>query len=231
MFARTILAGSVFVTSLFVPVLTFSQQKPPVSSVPVVREFPATMGQSVTAGKTPIGTKVSAKLSVAPLVDGVVYPKNATFSGEVTESVAKSSAGPSRLAIVMNSVQWKGGSASIKVFLTGWYYPTRIAVGQNLDYGPADTTVNWKTWNGAGAYPTPNAPGVEPFPGHDSDRSPNAVPNTPVAVTLEHPVMMKHVESAHSVDGSVAITSTHSNIKLDKLTDYVLATGEIVAAK
>ncbi len=48
------------------------------------------MKQDVTAGKTPVGTKVQAKLQVATLVDGTVLPKNTVFSGEVTESVAKS---------------------------------------------------------------------------------------------------------------------------------------------
>ena len=48
------------------------------------------MKQDVTAGKTPVGTKVQAKLQVATLVDGTVLPKNTVFSREVTESVAKS---------------------------------------------------------------------------------------------------------------------------------------------
>lgn len=229
MFARTILAGSVLSTLLFVPVFTIGQEKAVAGPVsPGVREFPVIMQQSVTAGKTPTATKVSAKLSVATLVDGVVYPKNAIFSGEVTESVAKTDTSPSRLAIRMDSVLWKGGSAALKVFLTGWYYPTRIAVGQDLLYRPIDTTVNWKTWNGTGAYPGPN---VEPFPGSDSNRGPTSVPNTPVAVTLENPVMMKHVESHRNGDGSLAITCIRSNIKLDRLTDYVLATGERAAPK
>jgi hypothetical protein len=42
---------------------------------------------------------------------------------------------------------------------------------------------------------------------------------------------MKHVESVINADGSVTLTSMHSNIKLDKLTTYVLATGDLVPKK
>jgi len=40
-------------------------------------EFPVIMRQNVAAGKTPVGTKVQAKLVVATLVDGVVVPQDA----------------------------------------------------------------------------------------------------------------------------------------------------------
>jgi hypothetical protein len=39
---------------------------------------------------------------------------------------------------------------------------------------------------------------------------------------------MKNVESDRSSDGAVALTSTHSNIKLDKTTTYVLAVGDLL---
>ena len=47
------------------------------------------MRQSVTAGKTPVGTEVQAKLVVGTLGDGTVFPKNAIFSRKVIESVAR----------------------------------------------------------------------------------------------------------------------------------------------
>jgi len=47
------------------------------------------MRQSVTAGKTPVGAEVQAKLVVGTLGDGTVFPKNAIFSGKVIESVAR----------------------------------------------------------------------------------------------------------------------------------------------
>jgi hypothetical protein len=231
MFTRTILAGSVLFVLVFGSAAVLGQEKAAAPSSPGVREFPVTMQQNVTAGVTSVGTKISAKLLVATLVDGVVFPRNAVFSGEVTESVAKSATQPSRLAIRMDSVQWKNGLAPIRVYLAPWYYPTRIDEGQNLAYGPTDTSVNSRTWNGAGTYPDPKSPASQPFPGRDSDRNQDSVPNTSLAINMDHRVMMKNVESARNNDGSVAITCTRSNIKLDKLTAYVLATGALGAGK
>ena len=68
-------------------------------------ELPVIMRQNVAAGTTPVGTKVQARLAVATLVDGVVVPRDAVLSGEVTESVAKSAIDPSRLAIRMDSAR------------------------------------------------------------------------------------------------------------------------------
>lgn len=39
---------------------------------------------------------------------------------------------------------------------------------------------------------------------------------------------MKAVESAKNSDGVMAIVSRNSSIKLDKLTTYVLATGDLL---
>jgi hypothetical protein len=213
-------------------VVIYAQQKAAASpSAPAAREFPVFLEQKVTAGTTPVGTKITAKLTVATLVDGVVFPRNTEFSGEVTESVAKSATGPSRLAIRMDSAQWKNGSAPIKVYLTGWYYPTRFDEGQRVAYGPANTSVTWKTWNGAGTYPDPNSPASQPFPGREAGGNPDSGPSAPLAVTSDHRVMMKDVESARNSDGSVVITCKRSNIKLDKATSYVLAAGELVPSK
>jgi hypothetical protein len=82
--------------------------------------------------QTPVGTEVQAKLVVGTMGDGAVFPKNATFSGKVIESVANTSTEPSRLAIRMDSVQWKDGSATVKIYLTAWIYPTTMATGQDL---------------------------------------------------------------------------------------------------
>src|SRR5271169_5869371 len=69
-------------------------------------ELPVLMRQNVVAGTTPVGTKVQATLALATMVSGVVVPQDAIFSGEVTESVARSATNPSRLAIRMDSAQW-----------------------------------------------------------------------------------------------------------------------------
>ena len=192
-----------------------------------VKEFPVNMKQSVTAGATPVATKVQAKLVVATLVDGTVFPQNTLFSGEVIESVAKSATDPSRVAIRMDSAQWKNGSAPIKVYLTAWFYPVIAAMGQDLSYGPPKPAS--QTWNGAGTYPDSNSPASRPFPSQDMSRSAESAPESPVYTVSKRRVPMKDVESEGNNDGAVAITCKRFNIRLDKLTTYVLATGDLPA--
>ena len=206
---------------------TFGQQKPAPSSSSSppsgAREFPVTMQQNVTAGKTPAGTKVQAKLEVATFVDGAVIPRNAVFSGEVIESVAKTKTEPSRMAIRMDSVQWKGASAAVKIYLTVWYYPVQEQTGQDLQYGPQQSAKG--TWNGQGQYPDPNSKSYKPFPGSDTDKKNSTVPDTPNATTSNHRVPMKDVERTNGADGILTLTSKRTNIKLDKLTTYVFSGG------
>lgn len=205
------------------------QRKPTAStSPPGTEEFPVLLQQSLTAGKTPAGTKVQAKLEVATLVSGTVIPRNAVFSGEVVASAAKTKSAPSRLAIRMNSVQWKNGSAAVKIYLTAWYYPARDAMGQDLQYGPQEPAN--RTWNGQGQYPDPNSKSYKPFPGSDSGKD-SAVPDTPSAAASNHRVLMKDVEYANGTDGSLALVCKRTNIKLDKLTTYVLSSGDLLPAK
>ena len=94
--------------------LLHSQQLPQPSTSSTSTDFPVVMRQNIVAGKTPVGSKVQANLVAATLVNGVVVPRNAVLSGEVTESVKKSASAPSRLAIRMDSAEWKKGSAPIK---------------------------------------------------------------------------------------------------------------------
>ncbi len=216
------------IVMLFPAIALFGQQKPTSVTPLGVREFPVVMQKGVAAGKTPVGTKVEARLEVATLVAGTVVPKNAVFSGEVIESVSKTKSTPSRLAIRMNSVLWKNGSSPIKAYLTAWYYPTRDEAGQNLQYGPTEPAS--KTWNGAGAYPDPNSKVYKPFPEADSDKG-NSVPDTPSSITATHHVLMKDVEYASSQDGGITLVSNHTDLKLDKLTVYVLAADDQPLAK
>jgi len=186
------------------------------------------MQQSVAAGKTPVGSKIQAKLGLATLSQGTVIPRNAVFSGEVTESVAKTKADPSRLAIRMDSVQWKDGTATVRVFLTAWYYPQKDMNGQDLQYGPQEPAN--RTWNGQGQYPDPNSKVYKPFPGSESDKG-SSVPDTPSSATSNRRVLMKDVESVRTDNGDLELVSKRSNIKLDKLTTYVLAVGDLLPAK
>jgi hypothetical protein len=201
----------------------------PATSTPAgVQEFPVILQQNVAAGKTPAGTRIEAKLEVPTLVNGTVIPRDAVFSGEVIESVAKTATNPSRLALRMDSVKWKNGSASVRAYLTAWYYPERDETGQDLQYGPQQPAN--RTWDGQGQYPDPNSKVYKPFPGSDSGKSDSA-PNTPVATTANHPVRMKDVETASSNDGAIAIVCKRANLKLDKLTTYVFEGSDLLPAK
>lgn len=205
----------------------WGQQKPE-TPAPGLQEFPVVFQQNITAGKTPAGTKIQAKLAIATLVNGTVVPRNASFSGEVVESVAKTATQPSRVSLRIDSVSWKNGSAPVKVYLTAWYYPSVAESGQNLQYGPEQSLA--RTWNGAGAYPDPNSPAYKPFPSGDSDKK-DSVPDTPNSVTSKRRAQMKDVETERGSAGTITLVSKRGNLKLDRVTTYVLSSGEIPAAK
>jgi hypothetical protein len=184
------------------------------------QEFPVTLRQKIVAGVTPVGTRVEANLTMATLVSGKVVPVGATFSGEVVESSAKSTDAPSRLAIRMNDVRWKKGSIDFKAYLTAWYYPPRSPLE---DHEHDRNGIHGDIGMQRGG--PPESP--EPYPGHSS---PNGLdlPPAPTSSVSDHRVLMKDVEPENESDGTIAIKSTHFNIKLDKSTTYVLATGELL---
>jgi len=192
------------------------------------REFPVLMQQNVVAGKTPVGTKVRAKLQIATLVDSVVCPRNAELIGEVVESTAKTATDASRLAIRMDSVEWKDKSVPVKVYLTEWYYPMMaVEPAQNLQYGPEQPAK--KTWNGQGMYPPQSGP-YYPFPRKDEDPDTKA-PNVPSNRLSDHRVPMKDLDVVTSREGTVALVSRRTNIKLDKMTVYVFAASDLLPQK
>ena len=203
-------------------------QQPPQSSSPLMgTEFPIFMKQNIVAGKTPVGTKIQAKLVTATLVNGVVVPRDAILSGEVTESVKKSASDPSRLAIRMDSADWKKGSVPIKAYLTAWYYPEAAATNQDLSYQPADAANSKKNWNGMGTYPDPNNPiSQQKFPVGDSSKDAGPESGSPASNISKHRVLMKNVQSIRNPDGAVVLTDQHSDLKLDRITTYVLASGD-----
>lgn len=234
MFSKTIAAGFTVLTIALSSAGLFSQQTPAASGCTGACEFPVTLRQNVAAGKTPAGSRVEAKLVLATLVNGTVIPRDAILSGEVTESVARSASEPSRIAIRMDSAQWKNGSAAVKVYLTAWIYPAVAGMSpQDLSYEPPDAANSKKNWNGMGTYPDPNNPiSQQKFPGREADKdSGTATAPAPASTISKHRMLMKNVESQHNGDGSVALTSVHSNIKLDKLTTYVFAAGDLLPAK
>jgi len=222
MFLRTVLPTLIVCT--FPPALLWGQAGTPAKSP----DFPVVLQQTVTAGKTPVGSKIQAKLSIATLLNGTVIPKNATLSGEVTESAAKTASDPSRLAIRMQAVEWKTGTSAIKLYFTGWYYPAVDQAGQDLQYGPQQPAT--RTWNGQGQYPDSSSHVYRPFPGGGSDKD-SSVPDTPSSKTGSNAVAMKDVEARRTSDGTIVLTSKHSNVKLARYTTYVVSTGDTVPQK
>ena len=193
---------------------------------PPVSEYPVTMRQNIVAGTTPVGTKIEARLTLATLQNGTVIPEGAIFSGEVVESTAKTLKNPSHLAIRMNSVRWKKGSLPVTAYLTSWYYPllppdspeseqTRsFSVGRRNRSGiPASDSSQPDGRSNPTARTPPSGP---PLPDITPRISNKRVP-------------MKDVDSEIKKEGIVSLSSEHSDIKIDKSTTYVLATGELKA--
>ena len=195
-----------------------AQSKPPATSQSLAQEFPVNMRENVTAGRTPIGTKVEASLTLATLVNGTVFPVGATLVGEVVESTAKSVSAPSRLAIRMDSVRWKKQSADVKVYLTSWYYPVMVAAEDLSNDAPPG--IGGPLGRGGSRRGVPSS---QPFP---SDSAPG-----PTSTVSDHRIVMKDVNSVHLDDGTLAITSSRLNLKLDKTTTYVFATANLMPDK
>ncbi|MFZ0317838.1 MAG: hypothetical protein WAL56_01830 [Candidatus Sulfotelmatobacter sp.] len=211
--------------------LLHSQQLPQPSTSSTSTDFPVVMRQNIVAGKTPVGSKVQANLVAATLVNGVVVPRNAVLSGEVTESVKKSASAPSRLAVRMDSAEWKKGSAPIKAYLTAWYYPEAAAANQDLSYQPQDAANSKRNWNGMGTYPDPNNPiSQQKFPAGDSSKDAGNAPASPASSISRRPASMKNVQAIRKPDGTVVLIDQHSDLKLNKVTTYVLASGDSVPA-
>jgi hypothetical protein len=190
--------------------ITFvGQQTPATPASPVATEFPVLMRQNIVAGKATVGTKVEATLVLGTLLNGTAIPKDAILSGEVIESVAKSPTEPSRLAVRMDSAQWKNGSAPVKLYLTSWYY--RGAVMTPLDSTVGPTAEHYNPVNTV----------YDPLPGSENNSRP--VPNT-----TNRRVLMKNVEALRRDDGGVVITSKIFNIKINKSTNYVLAASDLL---
>jgi len=216
---------SLFAVLLLSSTALLGQQKSVPSAASAAQEFPVVFQESMVAGKTAIGTKVEAKLGMATLVNGTVIPQGAVFSGEVVASTAKNKTEPSRLGIKIDSARWKSGSATLKLYLVGWFYPALAEAGQDLQYGPQQPAT--RTWNGQGEYPADNTKVYRPFPSAGADGN-SSGPDTSTSVTSQHRMKMKNVETDRGNDGTIALVSSHSNIKLDKLTTYVLASPELL---
>lgn len=225
MFRRMLLLT--LVLGVFCSFSTATDQAPTQPTLAAAQEYPIILEKGLSAGKTPVGTKIQGKLLMATLVNGKVLPRNAVFSGEVIESKAKTKTDPSRLSILMDLVTWKEGSAAVKVYLTSWYYPTVADPGQSLQYGPEQPPS--RTWNGQGQYPDANNRVYHPFPG--SEPKDQTLPSTANPVVSSHRVVMENIQSEHGDNGAIVLVSKHSNIKLDHVTAYVFASQDLTASK
>jgi hypothetical protein len=202
---------SVLLAATFLVTPLFAQPKPSASNA---QEFPVVMKQDVVAGKTPVGAKVEASLTLATLFSSKVIPEGATFSGEVIESVAKSGSAPSRLSIRMDSARWKKGTVAVKLYLTAWYYPIRLDLS-DPDKGDSDDPMSAKNRH--------------PYD-LSGRRNPDVLPPIP-SRSAEKGVLMKDVDVVHDPEGAATLTSSHVNLKLDKSTTYVFATTERTTPK
>jgi hypothetical protein len=209
----------------------FAEKTPLSASSSDLIEFPVQLQQKIAAGITPVGTKVQAKLTISTLVHGTVVPKDAVLSGEVTESVAKSSDAPSKLGIRMDSAQWKNGSLPLKAYLTEWYYPARSTMveDRNSEYSSIHGSVG-VTVGGGNPYP-PSPTGRDDYPQTDPTSFPPAPDPGTGSADSTHRVRMKDVDSKRNDDGSIALTSKKNSLKLDKYTTYVLAPGTLLPQK
>jgi hypothetical protein len=211
-----------------------AQKKPEIRPSAAALELPVVLQEKVIAGKTPVGTKVRAKLAVATLLAGVVIPQDAVISGEVIESAAKSAADPSRLSIRMDSAQFKNGATPTvvplqpKLYLTAWYYPAALTLNQNSSSGIPDAAHNPAPLGGGSIYPGQRNPNSPPISGPDAGA--DTFP-PPASGGANHRVLMKHVDSSIDSGGVVTLTSKHSNIKLDRSTTYVLAATDLLPIK
>jgi hypothetical protein len=238
MLTKRIATRYTLLTVLLASVALLGQRQSTPGSSPAGLEFPVTMRQNVVAGTTPVGTKVQAKLAVATLVNAVVVPQDAILSGEITESMAASASGPSRLSIRMDSAQWKNRREPMvltfasKVYLTAWYYPA-VPPTQNQDLSsdlpesvpnPRPRTVSPAVRPGSKNTAQPLLP---PVPETGTGTLPG--PPAPASNISTHRVLMKNVEATRTHEGAIALTSKRANIKLDKTTTYVFAAGELAS--
>jgi hypothetical protein len=198
-------------------------------------EFPVYLQQKVTAGITPVGTRVAAKLTIATLVQGKVVPQGAVLTGEVTESQAKSADSPSKLGIRVVLAEWKGGSLPIKAYLTEWYYPPRRPLTE--DDNSALSAIHGSvgiTIGGGTPYPPSASPGASRFPDDEPPTSSPRIdphPDNTTANVSPHRVRMRDVETTRSDDGSISLVCKKRSLKLDKGTIYALASYTLSASE
>jgi hypothetical protein len=216
---RIVTQGAIFG---FFSAVVFAQQTP-ASSPPTLREFPVILQQNVKTGKTPVGTKIQAKLAAATQFSGTIIPKNAVLSIVVTESVAKSAKDKARLEIRIDTATWDGGWSPLKAYLMPLYYPMTAQTRQSFPNGAAAPSAG----DEADQRTNSQSPMQRQFPGNNTEAAQEATPDVPTISS--RPVRMKNVELVPASDGGIALVSEHANVNLYKLTTYIFAADESAA--
>ena len=199
--------------------------------VPAI-EMPVVMRQDVVAGKTPVGTTVEVKLQAATLVHGKVIPQDAILSGEVILSAEKSSAEPSRLAVRIDSAQWKDGSKPVsltlpfKLYLASWYYPVEPPPPQ--DESPYISSLRSRGRRRGAPASDPNVSG--PPYSRSNPREAKVPEPSASTIAFSRRMPLKNVEATRGPEGAITLTCARSNLKLNKSTAYMLATVTALAS-
>ena len=119
--------------------------------------------------------------------------------------------------------------ARVKGYLTAWYYPVAETRAHDLSDQSPDDAPSWNHRNRPPTSPDPNGSASDPFPsrGAGTDSDPGSSPPSPASNISKHRALTKNVETTRTSGGAVTLTSKSFNIKIDKLTTYVLAMGDL----
>ena len=100
-------------------------------------------------------------------------------------------------------------------------------VPPDLSHGPPGDKRNWGGVNPTVDTTDPPNPAQKLSTQQDNGMNAGA----PASIISKKRVLMKNIKSASGADGSVVLVSSRSNIKLNKVTTYVLAINELLPGK
>jgi hypothetical protein len=153
-------------------------------------EFPLRLKSKIIAGKTAVGSPVEGTLVMATLVNGVVVPEGAVFSGAVEESIEHKDKTASRLRVHITEARWKEHALHVSLYASGHIYPPYKQktdpmearhLRRMLQLGVAEST-------------QPDAPNAPPFDPRQ--------------------LIDREVRNERSTDGVIVITSAKNTIEL-----------------
>ena len=196
------------------------------------QEFPATLSQTVEAGKTAAGTAVSARLMMATLVNGVVVPEGATLNGVVEVSAGRSESQPARIKIRMTQAIWKERAIALNLYLADQYYPRRA------EQAPADSPLDSRdstmrdvlvstnsilTRGGLVARSPVTDPDTNtkaPPTRHADQNAANDASNSAPARGMSGRTKLDRITAVPDGEGGIALVSDLKKLKLDRGTCY-----------